>query len=429
MSLLILGAKRACTSRITRSDFCPRNLSWMSGIFEMAKNVVKGDETINPKKLLERRYLYFALHVIHYQNWREKKDPEAFEKATDALDQLNVDGMTNVDLRLELQKILEPKVVQVVKVFQEVDDQLGLSNPPDNIGELFEGNRGNLYRETLEADYKRTRGTHGYLAQTKIEALELVMSSLGWSQKDLTSRDVDAFGMHLGDANAITTATVRRHQALNLCRNFLIKEKLGYSILCLRSDISGRGLFCDGNAMAGAIMGFQPGDVWPKEHLLTDSIEVMEHFQGDEDCHTSLRFDDYVLDSRKSPVTVLAHRDSRNPWALAHMANHPRECLPNAQSTMLNFPKRLGIDRAYIPNQYARPPTWQSRFFDFEEMTIHGLCLIASRDVANEEIVYDYRLQSDDTPDWYKVVHYGNEMDDFRVVFFRDDWRDDSKDD
>lgn len=76
----------------------------------------------------------------------------------------------------------------------------------------------------------------------------------------------------------------------------------------------------------------------------------------------------------------------------------------------------------YIPNVYARPPGWQSRFFFNDSITMHGLCLVARGDVKNDELLYDYRLQSEETPDWYSVVRYGDDMDDEQVVFFRDDW-------
>jgi hypothetical protein len=199
-------------------------------------------------------------------------------------------------------------------------------------------------------------------------------------------------------------------------------------VVTLKSLIpgAGRGAFLDGQAEAGAVVAFQPGDVWPKEHLLTNSADVIEHFEGEDDCHVSLRFDDYVIDSRESPVTVLAREGSLNPWAIGHMANHPPAAVgPNCQSTMLNFTERMRLGQLvqYVPNTYARPPGWQSRFFDHEEVVMHGLCLMARRDVANEELVYDYRLQSELTPDWYTVVKYGDSvLDEDQVVFFRDDW-------
>jgi len=140
-----------------------------------------------------------------------------------------------------------------------------------------------------------------------------------------------------------------------------------------------------------------------------------------------MRFDEYLIDSRQSPVTVLTRKGFLNPWALGHMANHPNPpTMPNCLSTMLNYTgvQKLGDLLNYVPNTYAHEPTWRSRFFDEkQDVIMHGLCLIARRDVGNEELLYDYRLQSDDTPEWYRIVEYGDELDeDDQIVFMRDDW-------
>jgi hypothetical protein len=111
------------------------------------------------------------------------------------------------------------------------------------------------------------------------------------------------------------------------------------------------------------------------------------------------------------------------------MVNHPNApIMPNCLSTMLNYTDTLlqsGAARespsmlAYVPNSYARTPTWQSTFFD-PDVIMHGLCLLAHRDVGNEELLYDYRLQSDKLPNWYSIVEYGDGFEDEQVVFFQD---------
>jgi len=160
----------------------------------------------------------------------------------------------------------------------------------------------------------------------------------------------------------------------------------------------------------------------------------VEHFEGDNDLQISLRFDEYLIDTRQSPVTVLTRDGFLNPWALGHMINHPNSpTMPNCQSTMLNYTTgtQLGNELVrYIPNTYAREPTWRSKFFDLykEDVIMHGLCLIARKDTSNEELLYDYRLQSENTPDWYSIVEYGDGWEDDQIVFFRDDWRTDKED-
>jgi len=94
---------------------------------------------------------------------------------------------------------------------------------------------------------------------------------------------------------------------------------------------------------------------------------------------------------------------------------------------MLNFTERMNMAEndlfRYLPNTYARLPSWRSRVFEAEEVVMHGLCLLSKRDVSNEELVYDYRLQSETTPDWYSVVRHDDTLDDEQVVFFREDWK------
>lgn len=267
----------------------------------------------------------------------------------------------------------------------------------------------------------------------------------------------------------------------------MLRQELGYSILCLRSsilskgieqinddddkddensgnderrdhDYAGRGVFVDGCADAGSVMAFQPGEIWPKEYLIDDKRRgkyasgqaidptVYEHFAKgtDENYQVSIRFDEYVVDSRQSPVTVLCEPGTRNPWALGHVINHPPEnVMPNCQSLMLNFTESMDLWNEgtaeepplsmYLPNAYARFPSWKSQALDFVPTKMHGLCLIARRDVSDEELVYDYRLQTDTNGiDWYNVVQYGEDDilrdDDHQdgidqIVFFRDDWR------
>jgi hypothetical protein len=291
----------------------------------------------------------------------------------------------------------------------------------------------------IPADEYKHQSQMNFLT-TKEEAIFSLLQYYGWhrgtdalivsplSSKSDDTNTLDPFGMKVpvdDDAKSETIRLMKQYQTVNLCRSALI----GYSVLSLRSSIpnAGRGLFIDGSVMAGAIVAFQPGDVWPKEHILTAAPEVMEHFaDDDEECQISLRFDDYVVDARQSPVVVLCRDGSLNPWALGNMANHPNPTMiPNCQSVMLNYTAKTKLEHLvrYIPNSYAKLPTWQSTFFDLEEVVMHGLCLVSRRDVHNQELLYDYRLQSEITPDWYNIVKYENQLEEDQVVFFRDDWR------
>lgn len=440
-------------------------------------NIYRGDDHINPKKLLERKYIYLTLIAIQFRNLRllESNQGNAYintdaiyEKAVEELDKKNLDKTTNVDLRLLLQQMLQPQVKQIFETFDRVDQRLAIPDSIESYNTEMNANSimdeyffTSTYKDILINDFDHTQQqlseiadataiTDEYKHQSQINFLttkeQAILSLLqyhGWNRStdvlttvpisnksdDTDTPTLDAFGMKIEHTKDETIRLMKQYQTVNICRSALIRDELGYSILSLRSSIpnAGRGLYIDGSVMAGAIVAFQPGDIWPKEHILTDAPEVMEHFaDDDEECQISLRFDDYVVDARQSPVVVLCRDGSLNPWALGNMANHPSPTMiPNCQSVMLNYTAKSKLEQLvrYIPNSYAKLPTWQSTFFDLEEVVMHGLCLVSRRDVHNQELLYDYRLQSDITPDWYNIVKYENQLEEDQVVFFRDDWR------
>jgi acetolactate synthase small subunit len=479
------GHHQQSTSRLYhRASVRLAKRSLFSRMFNAWKDVLTGDDHINPKKILERKYLYFALLATHFRKLRlshnSRNNDDAGVSASDAddndssinnalydqtvaeLEGRKLETITNVDLRRELQGVLQEQVQTAFATFRKVDDVLGI--PYEDVLRMDLAQMKDIFvkdLETTQALLKSTSsltdGSPGGFLETKLEALQLLSGFHGWATPVSNSatatttsatttnatascaaseeREVDAFGMELsGDSYRIdeTLRRIRYYQTLNLCRSALIREELGYSVLALRSGIpnAGRGLFVDGSAMAGCVLAFQPGDVWPKEHLITDAPDVVAHFDDgdDEDCQVLLRFDDYVVDARQSPVTVLSQEGSMNPWAVGHMANHPEAgVLPNCQSTMLNYyspPNKNRDYGKYVPNTYARVPSWKSKFFEMGDDTLmHGLCLLAKRDVKNEELVCDYRLQSESVPNWYNVVLYNDGLDQEQVVFFRDDWK------
>ena len=420
------------------------------------------DDKINPKKILERRYLYFALTALRYRQLREQyPDNDMADLKVQAVEDLHkraVDEKSNVELRVEMQRMLAPQVMDTFLAFDSVDQSLFSATADNDVSSSMSSQE---FFSTLDWDRlldilqqeeqetvsqlertKRLATTQVVEAQRSLPFLKMKLGALETllhfhelraDPPTMTTDGIDYFGMSIDSIkeNNRRTRTIRMYQTINMCRSALIREALGYSVLCLRSTIAGggRGTFIDGDkAVTGSLVAFQPGDIWPKEHLLTSAPDVMDHFaDSDEDCQTSLRFDDYVLDSRTSPVTILTRDGSMNPWALGHMVNHPAaETLPNCQSLMLDYTEKMGLRELmrYIPNVYARPPGWQSRVFDPEPVVMHSMCLLARRDIKNEELFYDYRLQSSETPEWYIPVSYGDEfLDKEQIVFFRDDWK------
>ena len=222
--------------------------------------------------------------------------------------------------------------------------------------------------------------------------------------------DADEFGYH-ETIDEEMNEMIRKYQMINICRSVKLKKELGYSVIALKSSIpgAGRGVYVDGYCPAGSIVAFQPGEVWMKEHLVSIPIEVEKELERNDNYQMSLRPDDHMIDSRKSPYTVLTESNS-NMMAVGHIVNHPTPVNPpNCKSIMVNFTQSMELTDAlkrYIPNTYARPRnlTVMGTFWDREAIDMHGMCLVATRDICNEELFYDYRLMTHHLPQWYHPV-------------------------
>jgi len=114
-----------------------------------------------------------------------------------------------------------------------------------------------------------------------------------------------------------------------------------------------------------------------------------------------LRYDGILIDSRRAPYAVL-NGQHINPWALAHVVNHPPPGeRPNCRTVMINFTQKMlnkkssALDNLwrYVPNTYARQPSlFGPKVLDRDVILMHGFGLMALRDVRDEELFYDYRL-------------------------------------
>jgi hypothetical protein len=397
--------------------------------WRMIKDIIQGDDHRNPQKILERNYLYLTLLLT------EAKQQATTTREAAVFWNANLDAMTNAQLRQEVQRRLEPDLMTILQAFDRVDSTLDTQNIHEMQRIVYHEigvTENELIRTQSQTDSaKRTR--QETFLQRKKNALELLSHPRQGERPTELIDGLDALGTDLTKVvSEDTLERIRSFQLINACRSAKIKDELGFSLWVLPSSIpkARRGCFVDGKVPLGSLIAFQPGEVWCKEHLVTGDPEVIHHFDdGEEDCQISLRFDDYIIDSRKSPVIVLNREGSMNPWALGHMVNHPpSQGFPNCHCSMLNYTERVFQSHeqlvTYIPNSYARPLGWQSQFFLPEPILMHGLCLVSRRDLENEELMYDYRLQSEVTPEWYSVVRYGDDtLDKEQVVFFRDDWR------
>ena len=256
-------------------------------------NVYYGDDHINPKKILERKYLYLAITANHLRYLRlsapDGGDKQALQEQTiEALEERGLDDTTNVDLRKILQTYIHPQVKSIFEAFDKVDGQLGI--PPSASDEELDFSADSDYKQILMSEYDRTQ--EQILQSTgdetldqsvtffrrKLGAIESLLIYHKWieatAKSETTSGDssLDDFGMDVSNVSEHNLRLIRKYQTMNICRSALIRQELGFSVLCLRSSIpgAGRGLFLDGSALAGSVVAFQPGDVWPKEHLLTD---------------------------------------------------------------------------------------------------------------------------------------------------------------
>lgn len=141
------------------------------------------------------------------------------------------------------------------------------------------------------------------------------------------------------------------------------------------------------------------------------SSSLTPYFQKDPRYHLSFRYDDILIDCRKSPYTVLDDSNS-NAFAVAHIANHPPESTtPNCSTMAIDFIDDMKLHEldlhTFVPNQYKRKPMMLGpRAVDFDSIMMHSMGLLSSRDVENEELFYDYRFSpalEKSYPVWYHI--------------------------
>ncbi len=370
-----------------------------------------------------------------YLQHRETMIDRAFTK----LEEMEIDNKSMMQLRYALQEGLEDQVKDLFDIFAAIDEELLLmlpdgesSNDPIDLESYLE----EILRLELEctidelANTQRRRAPKGAdpneFLTLKRGAIETLLDRTANPQttksQDKDNGDdkstepswseADEFGYH-ESIDQERNRLIRHYQSINLCRSSKMRDKLGYSVVALKSSIpgAGRGVYVDGYARAGSILAFQPGPVWAKENLVNLSIDEERDLERNDAYQMSLRSDDYMIDSRRAPYTVLTD-DNSNLMALGHIVNHPTPSKPpSCRSAMLNFTKGMDIGssaelKRYIPNTYARPRnvTLMNSLWDRDVIEMHSLILVATRDICNEEIFYDYRLASSHLPQWYHRV-------------------------
>jgi len=396
--------------------------------------VDNNDDHSNEHKIQERKDLYYLLLITKLREVRLDKPDleymEAFEEAFAILEQRDLDSKSNVQLRYEMQDILGPQVLDVLEVFdhidKDMDPQLFHTEDTDS-SDVMQSHDYSVYKQVLQEDLEATAArcekfkSSPDLASTdaislkltrsiaflerKLGALQAILDFHGWSEGregkgDWASNfptdfddEMDDFGFRITTADEETFISIRQYQTINMYRAAMLRKELGYSIIALKSLVpgAGRGVFVDGTALAGSLVAFQPGNVWPLGSVRPD---VEEHFQDNHNLQLSIRYDNFIVDSRRSPYTVLT-RPRSNPFALGHVVNHPQPgSLPNCQSVMLNFTQDMDLRdmQRYIPNTYSVPPAWINRTFDRYVIDMHSMCLLARRDTQVRRVISSYGI-------------------------------------
>ena len=363
---------------------------------------------------VELHELRLALLSIHYGLLQKENHVGSHDDKIEKIWQEN-SGLKNVGMRYEVQVELVPDILELFETFDKVDRQMNSVNEMDVLKQDYEEALRDGHQYPEKADF----------INLKREALEILIrhfdpngpipeKSLPWDNTKTTEwcDELDSFGYNGKDASEDVYSAIRQHQRRNMVRSFLIKQDLGYSVLALKSSIpkAGRGIFVDGTAQPGSIVAFFPGQVWPREYLLNPTPEVLEHFSFERNPNFQVHFrgDDFLLDCRASPYTVL-----ENPWAVGHIANHAPHTKSNVRSVGINFFEKMQLGpnlRRYVPNAYAKPPTMMGgSILDRDVVDMHGMCLLNKRKaLSNQEIMFDYRFPwaQEDLPDWYTQVEY-----------------------
>jgi len=189
---------------------------------------------------------------------------------------------------------------------------------------------------------------------------------------------------------------------------------VGFELESKKSNIPnvGNGVFIkQGIVLPGTVLAFVPGYVHLTEYA--SKRQYLDTLLPDNDQMLMGRYDGIVIDSRQ------ANNVSYNPYALAHLVNHvPLNIDKNSKPNVLQLPFDFQSDpldisdffphelRKYIPNTYAKPPTFLGTFD--RSACMQTVVLLAARHIKQgEELYMDYRLRTenakpDQIPSWYR---------------------------
>lgn len=413
------------------------------------------DYDSTPKGIREHKDLAMALLAhVHYRLRLERPEERNVDRLLDdAIELLERRGMQEMGVRAtryELQRELAPHVKNILAAFQKVvvaDEHDGVVRhelAEEETEDYCDYTHNAQARTIIEEEYHDTlvksnvddhHGGESMMGEElfykrKLGALSTLRSFHKWSNvhpNDTTTTTTtttttpclessDDFGYISQGVDPEIVKAIRNYQTQNILRSTLIRKELGYSVLALKSTIpnAGRGVFVDGSAMEGSIVAFIPGQVLPREYLTQEAASLDEYLAHDETHLLSLRSDDILIDSRKSPYTVLSNVGS-NPWAIGHVMNHPPPgVIPNCRTVLLDFTQSMNLESTggfmrFVPNSYKRNPMLLGpKLLERDRVIMHGMAIMTRRDVCDEELFYDYKFDnsSQDNPTWYVDATY-----------------------
>uniref|UniRef100_A0A1D1ZP11 SET domain-containing protein n=1 Tax=Auxenochlorella protothecoides TaxID=3075 RepID=A0A1D1ZP11_AUXPR len=182
---------------------------------------------------------------------------------------------------------------------------------------------------------------------------------------------------------------------------------------------AGRGVWLRGHAATGQIVALYPGVAYrPLHHRAIPGYPMV----GRDNEFLLSRFDGVALDGKPWGLGAALERrwpplpphnlaeealgclEGVNNLAAGHLVNHPPAgTLPNVAVASFDWhtPGSQSHLRAYIPNiEYTSRPALQTLG------SVPGLALVALRDIAEEELFLNYRLNPNlpNLPEWYTAV-------------------------
>ena len=229
-----------------------------------------------------------------------------------------------------------------------------------------------------------------------------------------------------------------------------LKQSCGFCLTVKHSSVSSiqsktrsniiDGVYINGTAMAGAVVGFFPGVTYLRDRVHAGDFNSRMIERGGKSDYVYMRPDRSLIDGSQRVGKL-------NPFALGHLIRHPSQKLegelakliahPNVMTFTFDFPLKDGQEeiglthngeiihqgdvddsasnmfdffpkelRPYIPNAYATTPGMLAPQSSKENFA-QGAVIVALRDLKDgEELFCDYRLNPKIVlPEWYCSVN------------------------